>query len=440
MGILRGREEFIPVTCAVLKDGDRDAFFSQIRKNRAGSPEELARWLDVPVALVNDWISGKTHMPFHTLQNIAYQFSIELPPISELRRESLPAAHLPSAKPPEAPPPPPAPRGGRSREREREERPPRRAKPSQRRGDGGERREPVAHKPQPAPAPKEHRKGPPQPRWPKLSEPLAYWIGVLYAAVRVEGDRLELSADRRVGQNFAAAWSRRTKELFGVEPRLETKEGGKVQQAVCEIAGLSDFIARTCPGAGSQASEASLPRWVWSNPAWKLACLRGLADVSARFTRHPAIAFGVPANLVRSLQKLLGSAGFKFEADRDGAPMIGGRPELERYFESVGTDNLKLRDQWSAFCRNEKEAPESDETEPSAPSSEAQPVESSAPVADPQTQTAERTPEAEPTQPTGSEGEAAPSAEPEQRKPAHPQPKKRPGRPRRTLYRGRPGQ
>src|SRR5581483_11216899 len=113
MGILRGREEFIPVTCAVVKDADRDAFFTQIRKNRAGTPDELARWLDVPVALVNDWIAGKAHIPYHTLQNIAYQFSVELPPISELRRESLPAAQLPQAKAPEPPPPPPARRGER---------------------------------------------------------------------------------------------------------------------------------------------------------------------------------------------------------------------------------------------------------------------------------------------------------------------------------------
>src|SRR5258708_5002626 len=124
MGILKGREELIPVTCAVLKDADRNAFFSQIRKNRAGSPEALAQWLGVPVILINDWILGRLHIPYHTLQNIAYQFSLEMPPVGELRRESLPAAQLPSAKPPE-PPPEPAPRPMREpRQRQQKERKP----------------------------------------------------------------------------------------------------------------------------------------------------------------------------------------------------------------------------------------------------------------------------------------------------------------------------
>ena len=86
MGIIKIRDELISVTCAILKDADRDFFFSQIRKNRAGNPEALAQWLGVPVALINHWMSGHIHMPYHTLQNIAYQFSVEMPPVGELRR------------------------------------------------------------------------------------------------------------------------------------------------------------------------------------------------------------------------------------------------------------------------------------------------------------------------------------------------------------------
>lgn len=424
MGILRGREEFIPVTCAVLKDADRDVFFGQIRRNRAGTPEELARWLDVSVSLVQDWITGKRHIPFHTLQNIAYQFSVELPPITELRRESVPATQLPSAKPAE-PAPPPAPRRAKSEGRRAERAPEPRSQ--HRKGNRpAAQHKPKEHraaepKPNPPPAPRAEEQKKQGTKSPKLSDALAYWVGVLYAGVRVEGDRLILSADRRIGQNFAAAWARRTKELFGVHQELTAAEGGKVQQASCEIAGFAEFRARTCPGAGSQAEEVSLPRWIWSNPAWKTACLRGLGDVSARFTRQPSLSFGLAAGLARSLSKLLSSVGFKAQTDRDGALMIAGKEEIERYFELVGTENLKLRDQWTAYGRNEGEpedAAEGGETPTQTiPTS---PTESAPPLSSPET----------PIEP--------PSEHPA---PAHaPGSRRRSHRPKRTVYRGKPGQ
>lgn len=410
MGIIKIRDELISVTCAILKDADRDAFFSQIRKNRAGSPEELARWLGVPVALINYWVGGKIHIPYNTLQSISYQFSVEMPPVGELRRESLPAAQLPSAKPAE---PPPEPRA-RSRERPQRERKAREAPPERPKLQRIRKERPAQKSPA---APRE----PSGPRSPKPSEALAYWAGILYAAARVEGDTLSFSADRRIGQNFAGIWARKTKELFGVSCSLAMREDGKIQEAKCEIPELGKFLSRFCPGAGlspraqSQRAASALgpgadtrteavpsPRWIWSNPVWKAAYLKGLADVSARFQRQPTIALDVPSNLKHSVQKLLISLGFKPHEGNAGALIISGREELERYFKSIGTGNMKLRDQWDSYCRGGKEEPgsEPEEQAPQIPASS-----------------------------------AAPEA-----KPAAPAQRRRSGRPRRMVYRGRPGQ
>lgn len=392
MGILRGREQLIPVTCAVLKDSDRESFFSQIRKNKAGSPEELAKWLAVPVALINDWMSGQLHIPYHTLQNIAYQFSIEMPPVGELRRESLPAEQLPSTQPPSSPPPPSyGTQESRSRERKRREPRAERQKPPK-----FQKQKPAKHNPQPAQEPTE-------PSWPKPSEALAYWAGILYAAARVEGDALSFAADRKIGQNFAGVWARKTKQLFGVSCHLSMQDDGKVQHAKCEIPGLNKYLARLCPGGGLGEEAAALPRWIWSNQDWKVAYLKGLADVSASFQRQPAIVLEVSESARTSAQKLLGSLGFKPHASGSGDFVLSGFEEVKRYFDSIGTENMKLRDQWNNFCRGKAEEPAANANETMG----------AAPVIEtpPQTKTAH-----------------APST------------RKRPPRTRRTVYRGRPGQ
>jgi hypothetical protein len=321
MGILRGREELLPVTCAILKDSDREAFFVQLRKNRAGSPEELAKWLAVPVTLINDWMSGKIHIPYHTLQSISYQYSLDMPPVSELRRESLPAAQLPSAKPAEPPPPAREPRRER---RIQEKRPPK------------ARRENLPKKVQMT----------------KPSDALAYWAAVYSVAVRTEGELMTLSADRRVGQNFAGVWASKTKGLFGLTCRLTMKDGGRIQDASCVVPDLNAVLARLGLGVGAAGKE-SLPRWIWSNPTWKSAYLKGLVDATASFQRKPALALEISPEVRHSVEKLLSSLGFKPHQEKSGLIAVTGWEDVARYFKEIGTENMKLRDQWNSFYHAE---------------------------------------------------------------------------------------
>lgn len=64
MGILRNREELLSVTCAVLKEDEREQFFSAIRKKAGGSMDRVAK----SVGTLQDWVNGTGNIPYITFQ------------------------------------------------------------------------------------------------------------------------------------------------------------------------------------------------------------------------------------------------------------------------------------------------------------------------------------------------------------------------------------
>lgn len=344
MAILKSREELLPVTCAVLKDEHRKDFFDAVQTRRGGKPEQVAKALSVPVSAVQDWISGKVHIPYHILQRVAHEFGLALPLIGELRRESQAVIGL--AKPaPRLLPPEPAPRQAK---RENPPRGSRRAKEPC--------REPQARK-QASPG-RRPRRGKPAPRQqppakggkgPPLSDALAYWVGTYLVAAKRSEESIVFSADRHMGQNFAGTWARRTQEIFGAAPRLTMKDGGKVQEAACSAPDIDELLA--CAGVKqAQGQGPVVPRWVWSNPTWKTACLKGLMDAGGRFQRIPALTLqGLPEPLARSAHKILAALGFKSKLQEYGSVTLAGKEDVEKYYTTVGTDNMKLRDQLKAY-------------------------------------------------------------------------------------------
>ncbi|MEK7747335.1 MAG: helix-turn-helix transcriptional regulator [Elusimicrobiota bacterium] len=367
MGILKSREEFLPVTCAVLADEARNRFLSQVRKN-AGGNDRIAKACGIPVSSVSDWASGKSLIPYHTLQLLSREFGVEAPQVSELRRELQAVVHVAVAAPRGAPPPPSKTKSPPRSRRESapEPKPPRQKAP--RRGRGSSSRSLPASKaaagPEHKQAPKAHKpsrassqKKKPQAAKPapagkgKLSTELAYWTGALLAGARHEGDTLRFSADRRIGQNFADRWAKLAKDLFGVEPVVSMSEDHKLQQAVIPASSLGDFLGKVeMKPESSPAQAPGAPRWAWSNPDWKKAFLKGVADSTAHFHRTPSLTFlALSPALGQSVQKILSSLGLAAAKKPDGSLVLAGKDAVTRYFETVGTSNLKLRDRFSAY-------------------------------------------------------------------------------------------
>ncbi|MBI3507690.1 MAG: hypothetical protein HY059_22880 [Proteobacteria bacterium] len=379
MGILKSREEHLPVTCAVLKEEDRKKFFEAVQAQRHGKTDQVARSLGLPNSVVADWIEGKTNIPYHLLQRLSHEYGIDMPPIGELRREIQPVAAMASATPAAVIPKQPK-RGGKLPTNitiERTERPDRDRGPRRERSQGkqnpkqakgpkpGKQRQGKKQRP---PQGGQHHGGHPQgqnypqgghdnrqlPRaapqhdkqgLPVLSEALAYWVGTSLAGAKPSPAGIVFLADQRTGPSFADIWSRRAKELFGREAVLVDKEEG-VREATFDPAGLEEFFKRL--GFGAPEATPAVPRWVWSNPAWKNACLRGLLDARAAFDASPAlIVEGLPESLARSVQKM--AAAMKLEVKENaGTLAIEGKENVENYFNNVGADNLKLRDQMTS--------------------------------------------------------------------------------------------
>ncbi|MFA5137657.1 MAG: hypothetical protein WC728_00375 [Elusimicrobiota bacterium] len=361
MGILRKTEELLPVTCAVLAEDVRQDFFSEIRKRASGNLGRIALIADTTTSVVSDWISGRKNVPYHSLQVLSREFGLEPPPVSELRRELQEVVHTPKARTAsdikaelgEERRPRREPREGRGRER--------RERPHA--GRQPHKREPQAQAPRRERRPRQPQQKSPRPRreeprqepgkGPKLSAELAYWTGVVLAGGRRQAGEIYFSADRRVGQNFASTWGGLTSKLFRVKPSLSMSADHKVQTASLPVAGLEELLSRIEFQEGTEPPTApGAPRWTWSNPEWKAAFLRGVVDVCCHFTRTPALRIVIPSErLRRSVQKILASIGIDAKDGGQGELCVEGREAVEKYLQSVGTENLKLRDQTKAFLR-----------------------------------------------------------------------------------------
>ncbi|OIO11013.1 MAG: hypothetical protein AUJ52_02820 [Elusimicrobia bacterium CG1_02_63_36] len=344
MGILRSREELLPVTCAVLSADERNEFFAKIKKKAGGRVEKIAEVGGTNKSVVSDWLSGKANVPYHAMQRLSTEFGVEMPPVSELRREFQAVAEIRVSKPPRPAPPP------------REERPTQEKKPPR---EERSRRTQETARPEAKAAPQKSDRRPAVPREPhppKLSDKAAYWAGVTLAAARREGDSIIFRADRRIGQNFAIVWSRLCLDLFGAETVRTSSEDRSTQEVSLPVAGLEEFIDRLELKEGRPAPGA--PRWAWSNPAWKIAFLRGVMDGAGLFRRDPALELvGLSERMVLSVKKLFAGLSLEIKPDDEVGPVgepsivLEGREQVKRYFDEIGADNHKLRDQLRAFFK-----------------------------------------------------------------------------------------
>lgn len=440
MGILRNREELLPVTCAVLTEEDRKSFFSQLQK-RGGSTDRIARLFGATGALVQDWISGQANVPYHALQHLSHEFGIDLPPVRELRRESQPVLQVPVKRemgnfdPRAKPVKEPKPEGRRRKERSAEpraQRPPKRERAERQQPKRGERSPRGARQERKEPRPQREQKKQrvPQPRKPQKlrraangepgpSSELAYWVGTLLVGARVENGRLVFSAGRSIGHEFAGVWAKLSEILFGKPAETALSEDGLVNESSVDAAPLEAFLGRMVGRAGS---PPALPRWVWSNQDWKAACVGGLADAAAHLTDTPSLTIDIPSSLVRAAGKILQSFDLHPRME-DSSISLTGADEVQAYFKNVGTNNPKFR-QWAvaqfgepAVLWVESEYPTPQQLAEAARQIESEPQAVDDSVAEP----AGDQPAA------ASDAPAAPPARPTSR------------RPKKTLYRGRPG-
>ncbi|HBL15930.1 MAG: hypothetical protein A2X36_05270 [Elusimicrobia bacterium GWA2_69_24] len=390
MAILRKREELLPVTCAVLSEADRTSLFNALRKHSGNKLDRVAAFCGVPVSLVSDWASGRSNVPYHFLQRLCEQFKVPVPPVGELRRELQAATDLPSrpvpplakhlAPPPLAPRPEPAAPAPAAQapaaqpEARREQRPPRgerteRQDSGRKPRRGRERRPQRAARQEPT---RENRPAQPGSVDPKFSELAAYWTAVNLAAGRVEPDAIILTANDCLGQSYLETWANMGRDLFGFKAELAMGTDGVAREARLPTQDIQKFLERAGlkPGA---LPPGGAPRWVWSNAQWRTAFVRGLVDASARFERTPTLVIErLPEELRRALKKMLSALALEAKDLPEGGLTLEGPETVQRYFFTVGADNLRLRDQLKAHFG--EVAP------PGAPEAAAQPQDG-APVA-----------------------------------------------------------
>jgi transcriptional regulator with XRE-family HTH domain len=258
MAILRSRDELLPVTCAVLKDEVREKFFSNLKKKVGGKMERVAKVCGTSLSNVNGWEKGDPTPPYTSLQLIASEFGLEMPEVSELRREFRAVEEASKGRRPATKQKPsdfgPSPK--KQEEKKQAEHPKQEShNKNSRKPERRPENKPAATTPNTATSPD------------KLTVERSYWTGVLLARGRRDQTHIRLIADRQMSQNFAATWSNLTHQAFGARPELTMSADRTEQTASLPAEKVAAFLERIdFPPDVKEAPGA--PRWTWSKAGY----------------------------------------------------------------------------------------------------------------------------------------------------------------------------
>ncbi len=203
-------------------------------------------------------------------------------------------------------------------------------------------------------------------RRPKKSALLAEFIGIML------GDGC-LSSQFQVGISFNANTDRAYgmylqsmfRTLFDLGASIQRRVETYGWTVVASSRALVEYLQVLGLVQGSKvANQVDLPSWIWSRPAYRQACLRGLMDtdgsvyryrhcVYGRLYSHVAMCFTNHSEpLLRSVKRLLSDCQFHPRAARYHI-VLNRATEIRRYFKMIGTRNVKHRTRFQSYLGTE---------------------------------------------------------------------------------------
>lgn len=191
--------------------------------------------------------------------------------------------------------------------------------------------------------------------YPKKSAKLAEFMGIMLGDGGITRKQISVTLNSEDDKEYTQFVFDLIKELFKVEAGISKRKDAKALRLQVSRINLVDFLVKLGLKRGNKVKQkADVPRWIKEKKEFKIACLRGLIDtdggilthryrVNGRLYTYKKMCFNNRSEpLLKSAGRILSELGFtpKIRKERDDLYLYNER-EVKRYFEEIGTHNLK---------------------------------------------------------------------------------------------------
>ena len=199
-------------------------------------------------------------------------------------------------------------------------------------------------------------------RRPKYSARLAEFIGIMLGDGCLSSRfQVGIAFNAKTDRAYGAYLQRLVRALFGISATIQPRSDSNGWTVVASSRALVEYLQTLGLVAGNKvAHQVDVPEWIWAQPPYQRACLRGLMDTDGsiyRYTHrvngatydHAALCFTNRSQpLLRSVQRVLTNHGFHPRMRRYGV-YLNRQTEIQRYFQIVGSRNLKHLERFQAY-------------------------------------------------------------------------------------------
>lgn len=191
---------------------------------------------------------------------------------------------------------------------------------------------------------------------------LAKFIGIMLGDGGIRSKyQLTISFNYKTDREFAEYVTRLIKRLFAVEHIISKRKDSLGADIIISSASVIDFLLKQGLKAGNKVKhQVDIPAWIKRNMEFQKACLRGLVDtdgslychrykVNNKWYKYLKLDFtSCSEPLLRSAYAIFSNLGIR--ASLKGVHItVSAKAEVNRYFATVGSSNIKFLDRWMKF-------------------------------------------------------------------------------------------
>lgn len=198
---------------------------------------------------------------------------------------------------------------------------------------------------------------------PRSSEELAELLGILIGDGHLSRYQVGITTNSKTDYEHAIFSSKLIRKLFGVSPTIKKRGGENAVNIVASSRNMVKFLHKKGMPVGNKIqNKLSIPAWIFRKTTYRRAFLRGLFDTDGcvyidthktnkKIYRHLGWTITSYADkLITDVIEVL--KGFNFSPTHKNSQKsvyLRRQKEIVRYFQEVGTSNLKHRKRFKKF-------------------------------------------------------------------------------------------
>ncbi|MFA5987891.1 MAG: hypothetical protein WC797_04565 [Candidatus Paceibacterota bacterium] len=195
---------------------------------------------------------------------------------------------------------------------------------------------------------------------PRHSPHLAEFFGIMIGDGGITRYQIGITLNSETDKDYSLYVTKLIEELFKVKVSKYARPHTKALLLRASGKELVNFLNTNGLHTGNKlAQNLNIPNWIMNNKSYRKACLRGLLDtdgslfyekhcIKNKVYEYARLNFvtASPA-LANSVVEIMASLKLEPKLRRDGkAVQIENKTKIGKYFETVGTSNLKHLQRW----------------------------------------------------------------------------------------------